>query len=325
MKHYIAIPIVILCSLCSLDAQQVPQYSLYMLNPYAYNPAYAGLENTLVATGMYRQQWAGLKGAPVSQHANAHLPIYALSSGVGLRLDNDAIGAHNTTQAVVNYSYQIEMGGGQLLSLGLGAGWLQYALDGAKLRAPEGTYAEPSFSHNESVLPEGRVRAGAPLFEAGIFLQTKKFDLGVSSQPVFATKLKEAGNGALRIQPVQHYFLYTAYALAFGEDLALKPSFLLKSDLLETQMEASVLARWRDNPFVGVSYRGFGNASQDAAIVLAGLRLNDKTTLAYAFDIPLSALNAANRGSHELLLRYSLNKPIGVGKLPPVIYNPRFF
>jgi len=25
------------------------------------------------------------------------------------------------------------------------------------------------------------------------------------------------------------------------------------------------------------------------------------------------------------LLRYSLNKPVGVGKLPPVIYNPRFF
>jgi hypothetical protein len=32
-----------------------------------------------------------------------------------------------------------------------------------------------------------------------------------------------------------------------------------------------------------------------------------------------------NRGSHELMLRYSLNKPVGRGTLPPVIYNPRFW
>ncbi|MFN0175229.1 MAG: type IX secretion system membrane protein PorP/SprF [Saprospiraceae bacterium] len=324
MKYYHTL-IIYVCSIGWLSAQQVPQYSLYLLNPYAHNPAFVGLENTLVATGVYRQQWSGLAGAPATQHINAHLPIYAISSGVGLRIENDVIGAHNTTQAVLSYSYQMELNRTTLLSFGLSAGWLQYSLDGTKLRAPEGTYAEPNFSHNESVLPIGRVSAGSPIFEAGIFFQSKKWDMGVSVQPVFATKLKEKGNGGFGLQPVQHYFVYGAYTLRMGENLILKPCGLVKSDLKETQLEVSTMARWRENTFAGVSMRGFGKSSQDAAVFFIGFKLNEKTTLAYAFDFPLSSLSATHRGSHELMIQYSLNKPIGVGNLPPIIYNPRFF
>jgi len=324
MKHYFTL-LLYLFSIGWLAAQQVPQYSLYTLNPYAYNPAFAGLENTLVATGVYRQQWSGLSGAPATQHVNAHLPIYAISSGVGLRVENDVIGAHKTTQATLSYSYQMDLSRNALISFGLSAGWLQYSLDGTKLRAPEGTYAEPSFSHNETVLPVGKVQAGAPIFEAGAFFQAKKWEVGVSAQPVFATQLKEKGNGAFGLKPVQHLLLYAANTLPLGENLTLKPSVLVKSDLKETQVEVSTMARWRENTFAGASFRGFGNASKDAAVLFVGFKLNEKTTLAYAFDIPLSSLSAAQRGSHELLLRYSLNKPIGVGRMPPVIYNPRFF
>jgi type IX secretion system PorP/SprF family membrane protein len=304
-------------------SQQVPQFSLYSLNPYAFNPAYAGLENTLVATGVYRQQWSGLKGAPVTQHLNAHLPLYAISSGIGIRLENDVIGAHNSTQAVVSYNYQWQAGRTTIVSMGVSAGYMQYVLDGTKLRAPEGTHVDPDFSHNDQVLPLGKERVGAPLVEAGVYVQAKKLELGVSLQPVYASKLS-AGSGGFGVKPIPHAFFYTAYSVAAGEQLVIKPSILVKTDLAETQTEISAIARWRENIFAGVSYRGFGSKARDAAVIIAGLKLNEKTTLAYAFDVPLSALNTVNRGSHELLLRYSINKPIGVGTLPPVIYNPRF-
>ncbi|TNE49794.1 MAG: type IX secretion system membrane protein PorP/SprF, partial [Bacteroidetes bacterium] len=93
-----------------LQAQQAPQYSMYLLNPYAYNPAYAGMGNSLVATGVYRQQWSSLRGAPESQHLNMHLPLYMISSGVGLKAENDIIGAHRTTQAMLTYSLHREFG-----------------------------------------------------------------------------------------------------------------------------------------------------------------------------------------------------------------------
>jgi type IX secretion system PorP/SprF family membrane protein len=322
---YFWIMVLLLGSIPRALGQQVPQFSLYTLNPYVYNPAYAGLENTLVLNGVYRQQWSGLQGAPATQHVNVHLPIYAISSGVGLRVENDVIGAHNTTQAVLSYNYQLNITRNVLMSMGLSGGWLQYSLDGTKLRAPEGTYAEPSFSHNETVLPQGRVQAGAPIFEAGMFLQHNKWEIGLSAQPVFATRLKEQSNGNFALSPIQHYLIYGAYYLQIGQNLKFKPSGLVKTDFKETQLEVSAMGIWRENTFAGVSYRGFTSNAKDAVVLFLGFKMNDKTTLGYGFDFPLSALSAAHRGSHEILIRYSLNKPIGVGKLPPVIYNPRFF
>jgi len=294
------------------------------------NPAYAGLDNTLVATGVYRQQWSGLQGAPVTQHVNAHLPIYRISSGVGLKVENDVIGAHRTTQAVLSYSYQLPLGREAVLSLGVGGGYLQYALDGAKLRAPQGTYAEPGtgggvFSHNDPRLPEGKIQAGAPVVEFGVFLQTPRLELGTAVQPVFAPVLRATSTSDFALTPIRQYLAYASYRISPSDNLEIKPAFLTKTDITETQMEISTSLRWRENIFAGLSYRGFSASARDAAVLFGGFKLNEKTTLAYAFDIPLSPLQAVNRGSHELLLRYSLNKPIGTGKLPPIIYNPRFF
>jgi type IX secretion system PorP/SprF family membrane protein len=299
---------------------------MYWLNPYAYNPACAGLDNTLIATGVYRQQWSGLKGAPVSQHVNAHMPLFFINSGVGLKIENDAIGAHRTTAVLASYDYQMEIGKEAMLSAGLSAGYLQYVLDGDMLRTPQGTYEQTTgvFDHNDPDLPVGKVQAGTPVFEAGVFLRVRKLSAGVSVQPVFAPDIHSTASGSLRLKPARHYLMRVSYAINVHENLVLEPSIMVKSDITETQSEISVTMRYRENIFAGASLRGFGGSSKDAFVISGGLRLNDKTILAYAYDIPLSSLNTVNRGSHELLLRYSLNKTIGAGKLPPVIYNPRF-
>ncbi len=327
MKSFFTPIIVYVSFVTVVMAQQSPQYSLFMLNPYVANPAYAGLENTLVATGVYRQQWSGLKGAPVTQHINAHMPLYVIRSGVGLKVENDAVGAHRTTQALLSYDYQVELGRSAILSLGASAGYMQYALDGDKLRAPDGIYPEPggAITHQDDLLPEGKVQAGTPVFEAGIYLQARSLEIGAAIQPVFAPVLRASNDGEFQLEPIRQYLVSATYSIGVGENVKVKPSVLIKNDARETQIEFSTLIRWRENIFVGASFRGFTQTAKDAAVILAGLKINEKTTLAYAFDIPLSPLNTVNRGSHELLLRYSLNQPIGAGKLPPVIYNPRFF
>lgn len=309
----------------ALSAQQAIQYSMYQLNPYAFNPALAGTDNTLVATGVYRQQWSGLKGAPLSQHVNAHLPLNMIRSGVGVRFDNDLVGAHRTTRAMLSFSRRLELSNSAVLSLGAGAGYLQYSLDGDKLRTPEGTYSmlDP-FSHQDQLLPEGKVQAGAPVFELGLWFRSERLEFGASIQPLFAPVLSASGDGRFRLEPERQYFFTGNYTWQAGENLLVKPGFLVKSDITETQMELTVVMNWRENIFVGASYRGLTATSRDAVILMGGFKLNEKTFLGYSFDISLSALGDVNRGSHELLLRYRLNKPIGEGKLPPVIYNPRF-
>ena len=240
----------------ALSGQQATQYSLYFLNPYGYNPACAGLENSLIVTGVYRKQWADLAGAPETQHINAHLPVYILRGGVGLKVENDKIGAHRTTQVALSYNYQIEKGRYNLISFGLSGGFMQYNLDGNILRAPEGTYVEPTFTHNDLYLPDGTVSAGAPVLEAGIYFQGKHLDVGLSAIPVFSPVLKASAAGNFSISPRQHLMLYSAYRIKIGENLSLKPSIMLKSDFLQTQTDLSAVFHWRENIFAGVSFRG---------------------------------------------------------------------
>jgi type IX secretion system PorP/SprF family membrane protein len=307
-------------------AQQTPQYSLYMLNPYVFNPAYAGLENSLIVNAAYRKQWTDLSGAPETQHVNAHLPIYIVNSGTGIKLENDKIGAHRRTKALLSYSYQREINRNNILSIGFSGGYMQYSLDGKMLRAPEGTYEQTtgSFNHNDPNLPEGKIQTGVPVFEAGIYWQSKRLEFGISSLPLYSPKTEIGSNGTLQLQTKQYYGATIVGNFEVGENLLMKPGLMLKSDFVATQAEISTIFKYRDNIMTGASFRGFGNKSKDAIVLLFGLNLNDKTSFAYAFDFTLSPLRAANRGSHEILLKYNLNKPIGKGKLPPIIYNQRY-
>lgn len=307
-----------------LCAQQWPQYSLYALNPYAYNPAYAGMESSLVATGVYRQQWNGLAGAPTNRHFNVHAPLNMVRSGVGLRIDQEALGAHTFFHAMAAYNYQLELGRQTLLSVGIGGGALQYTLNGNQLRAPDGIYNEPTIRHNDNLLPEGTVSATAAAAEAGLVLRHQQLEVGLAMQPFFASTLNVTATGQLRLQTVPHYSFSAVWQTNLGENLIVRPSALVKTDRVRTQVEATAIFRWRENIFAGASFRGIGTAVNDAVGILAGTKLGEKMMLGYAFDVPLSALQSVQRGTHELLLRYNLQKPIGTGKLPPIIYNPRF-
>jgi len=316
----------VLFDVLPLAAQQLPQYSLYMLNPYAYNPAYAGTAGTLIANGAYRQQWSGLPGAPEGQYLDAHLPISSLRGGIGVRFTNDKIGAHRTTQAVFHYAYHLDVGRTGLLSLGIGAGYAQYVLDGTQLRTPEGQY-EPGggFNHNDPLFPEGKITAGAPLIEAAAFFRHRQLEIGMAVLPIYAPVLRLTEQGRFSLSLVPQYVGSGAYRLQVSDRLAIVPSFLVKFEPAATQVEISGVFRWRENTFAGCSFRGFTASARDAAVLLGGLRITEKISLAYAYDIPLSSLAVAHRGSHELLLRYDLGKPLGAGRLPPVIYNPRFW
>ena len=306
-----------------LGAQQLAQYSLWMLNPYGYNPACAGLEPSLVANGVYRQQWIDLDGAPVTQQINAHLPLRFLSSGAGMRIENDAVGAHRTTQFMLSYNYQLSLGSG-LLSIGGGLGYQQYVLDGSQIRTPQGDYRDQVFQHNDAFLPLGRISMGSPVVELGIAYATDKFLAGAASQPVFAPVIEEKAPGKFKLQPQRHYILHGSYSVTFSDNLSLKPGLLLKTDGIKTQAEVVAMGYWKDKFLAGMAYRGFTASSRDAVMIVAGIGINDKTMLYYGYDIPISGLQSTNRGSHEIMLRYNMNKPLGVGKMPPIIYNPRY-
>jgi type IX secretion system PorP/SprF family membrane protein len=317
--------IIFILSLCISTSwgQQAAQYSLYMLNPYGSNPAAAGLEKTLVATGGFRSQWVGLEGSPTTQYINVSLPLSILSSGVGISVENESIGARRGLSAKASYNFIKKIGDAQL-SFGASAGILQGAIDGAQLRTPSGDYTQGVIDHQDRFLNSVNVNGIVPTFDGGIFFKNNSLDLGVSIANLTEPKLTLDKQVVTQLQLKRHYSVYASTHFALFAGFVAHPSVFLRSDGKQTQVDFSTIFRYDNNFFIGTTFRGYSNSTQDALVVLGGFKLNPKMTIAYGYDITLSALKTVNTGSHELVLQYNIGRELGKGKLPPIIYNPRF-
>ncbi len=302
--------------------QQAVQYTLYMWNKLAFNPAYAGMENSLSITGVYRSQWTALPGSPETQAINAHAPLYIASGGAGISLENETIGSWSQTTATLSYDYQMLMGSSGVLSLGLAAGLNQRSFDGSLARTPEGVFNDNGvyIDHNDPNLPFSVESGNAPTVNIGAYYQGEKIEVGLSATNILESEINLS---SISFRPERTYFLYLGYHLDMGRKLILDPSVLVKSDVYQTQIDFSLVARYNENIFAGATFRGYSSYDRDALALIAGFKMNEKISFGYAYDITLSGLSTVNNGTHEILLNYNLGKQIGKGKPPIIIYNPR--
>ena len=302
-------------------AQQATQYSMYMLNQSQFNPAFAGMSGALEFNGVFRRQWAGLTGSPSQQVLTAHMPLYFLSSGVGLVFENDLIGARQYSKMNLQWSYQLPMGSATL-SLGASAGLTQLIWDGSKLRTPGGTYDGSIFSHEDDILPTSRIGGLAPNFGVGVFYKTEQLELSLSANNISESSivLDEA-----QLYLPRHLFFYASYKYDLTGMITLQPSVMVKSELVNYQTDVSARFIYDDQFFFGGGFRGFNPNSFDAIGIMGGWQVNQRLQIAYNYDISISEISDVNDGSHEILLKYRVGKEFGKGKLPKVIYNPRFY
>lgn len=321
MKKYNTLLFFLLCATFTLSAQQPAQYSLFMMNKLNWNPAYAGMENSLVATGIYRSQWQGIEGNPVTQNIGVHLPVNIISSGFGLNLENDELGAQSRTTGTLMYNYQMPLGRRAVLSLGGSAGLSQRTLDGNKLRTPEGDYVAGTIIHNDALLPITPISGDLMTYGAGVYFLSEQLELGFSVRHL--TEPSAELSDALSMQLNRAYFFNAQAHFDLSSNLTLHPAALVRSDGVQVQTDLAALFRYNDNISAGASLRGYDSNSLDAAALIVGFKLNDHVSAAYAYDFTLSAISQVSNGSHEVMLSYNLNKPIGKGRPPKIIYNPR--
>ena len=301
--------------------QYAPQYSLYMLNRYQFNPAFAGMESSLSINGSYRAQWVDLPGNPVQQNLNVHMPLYVLHGAIGFAIDHETIGAESTLKGRVSYNYVHEVEAG-LISAGLAVGFHQKSLDGAALRAPGGEYEGSIIIHNDANLPMALVNGIAPDVAAGVYFAGEYFDLGVGLTDWTIGDINMPG-ATFRGKPAVNFF--GEYFIESIPQINIYPTILVRSDFSQFQFEGGVRGVYDDFLMLGIGFRGYSGNSIDALTVFMGLKISDHLSIAYGFDVTLSALNQVSSGSHEIVLKYNLNKVVGVGLPPPIIYSPRFY
>lgn len=300
--------------------QQSAQSSLVMFNRYAVNPAYGGLDGTLSITGAYRAQWLDIAGNPEQRSLNAHMPFYLWGGGIGLNLYSESIGAEKALSISLSYNYIIETDIG-LFSLGGSAGILQRTLDGSLLRTPEGEYEGPTINHNDGALPVTSERNLNPSFAFGLYYAGTSFEGGISVMqlsPGFASL-----DDGFTFQSRATVQAFGEYFIESFDWLRLYPTLWIKSDLIQTQAELAVRGVYQDFFQLGAGIRGGSRDILESIIILAGVRLSPQFSLGYAFDLDIGSIRNATDGTHELVLRYQLDRVIGAGLPPRVIYNPR--
>ncbi len=309
MNKFIISLLFLFISVSSLEAQQDAQYTQYMYNTIAVNPAYAGSRGMLTIHALHRSQWVGLDGAPTTQTLNFHTPTRGRIS-YGLSIVNDRIG-NGTNQdtyfdGVVSYTIPTSQTG--KLSFGLKAGGHALNIDFNRLRNYNNEANQIGLSSIEKKF--------APNFGVGLYYRTTHFYAGLSVPNFLKTEHFETSTSSLAEERLNFYFI-TGYVFDLNPNLKFKPAILTKAvSGAPLQIDFSANFMIKQKLTLGAAYRW------DAALsALVGFQLSERIMIGLAYDKEITELGNTtfNDGSFEILLRYEFRT-----KYKGVI-APRFF
>ncbi len=306
-----------------MQAQQTMLFSQHLFNRTFVNPANAGSEEAIRGAVFYRNQWLGLPGSPESQSMTVDVPLFGINGGAGLQLYNDQLGVQQTVSVSGIVSKHKKVGN-NLLSIGLRAGYQQVSFDGALLTTPGGAYTDQSvINHNDGVIPNRKISGGAPDLGIGLQYVATGWWAGISADHLLGNTVQLADGGvtssfALR----RHVNLHAGTAITINRQWVLQPGILARTDLKKHQVDVSVLANYNQFLLAGIGFRGYDRRSQDAVIVLLGIKVAPQWMVGYSYDYTISALGDVTQGTHELSLQYRM--PVARPRVGKVINNPRF-
>ena len=305
IKSIVALLSVLALLLIPIDtqAQQDPQYTHYMYNTLSVNPAYAGQRETLSVVGLHRTQWVGINGAPQTQSLGIHSPLRNERIGLGLNIVNDALGPARESFVDANFSYTIPVSeNGTQLSFGLKAGWHNINVDWSK-----GQFQNPDVVFNQNISQNALI-AGA-----GLYLSNRDWYLGVSAPNFITTNHYDDFQESLASERL-HYFIHGGYVFNLSDNVKLKPAFLVKAvSGAPIIADISANALFNDKLTLGLAWRW-----DDSIAGLVGFQVKDGLYIGYGYDLTTTDLNNYNSGTHEIILRFEVQK---LGR----ILSPRFF
>ena len=289
MKKYLIFLLFWLFLLSKGFAQQPPVFSQYFINPYLYNPAYAGVEGHLAAYLTYRQQWVGFNGAPYYAHFIAHSPVGHTPLSIGGEVATDIQGPLTDNYLKVAGSYLIILNSFRHyirvgLSLGVGTSYIdEKALN---TRDPRAANLVPLYNNFYM------------LGSFGINYHINNFNIGVSIPNIINhDNINTQTFEKVKFHSLDNILLKANYRQILVRDILVwEPHALYrfsKSNFAANQYEITNIFHIKHLVWVGASYR------QNAGFVLlAGIKFAHRYAIGYAYDFPSSELKTG--GSHEI-------------------------
>ncbi len=296
----------------SVFAQQRPQFSQYMMNQFVLNPAVAGTEDFLNIRAGYRNQWAGMEGAPKTFYLTANAPIgkpmhtplgdskiaHHNWHGVGANVYSDATGAIRKSGALMAYSYNMALVKHVRVSFGAFFGFQQFSLDGKNFRLTD--EQDNLLNGNKSIMK--------PDATLGIWVYNKNFYYGLSVQQLFSSPIGFSGLDETTSNTKDpgrlnnHVFTTAGVNLPIASDYDFIPSVMVKFvNPAPVSVDLNGKINYKKGQiWVGASYRSFNSVVAMAGVTLMGGQL----PISYSYDFTHNALMPFNTGTHEIVVGF---------------------
>ena len=294
MKNILYITVIVLF-VTNLQAQQLPQYTQYMLNDLAINPAVAGKDNFADVRSNNRYQWVGMTDAPRTYMLTLHSPLKNRHMGLGTHIYTDIVGPTRRVGINIAYAYHIKIAEKTRLSLGLNAGIQQWGIDGHKLHLHD--------AGDDNLLTQYQTKI-VPDFGAGLYVHNEKWYLGFSAPQLYQSPIKLYPDGDHKGTLVTHFLLNGAYKFDINDDFKVEPSFLAKyATPAPIKLDVGARVIYQEQVWLGVGYR-----HNDAITALIGFMYKNYLMIGYSYDYTTTNLNKYSSGTHELMLGLRFSK-----------------
>lgn len=278
------------------SAQQDPQYSMYMFNGLAINPAYAGSLGNLAASALYRTQWVGIDGAPTTLVANVHQPFMDQKIGAGLAFTSDRVGEINRNIVGLSGAYHLKFPTYRL-SFGIQANYNQYQVNLRNVATNPNGPADITFANN--------LTTSTVNFGAGAFAYAEKWFAGVSVPQLMRNDITTFdGNLQKQSYEIPHFFVHGGYIYAVNPLIDLKPSALIKMvNGAPLNFDLNLNAYYQKLYGIGLGFR-----NSKSLVAMAEAQVHPYLKIAYAYDRSVSNMGTFAGSTHEIMLRFMMTQ-----------------
>jgi len=274
------------------NAQNRPVYSHYMYNGLAINPAYAGSNEALNITALYRNsQWDNsINGAPVTQLFSGDFPLRNPQYAVGLTVFNDNINILQQSGAYFSYSYRINKFNGKL-SFGARVGFDLQSEELAKISTIEQSDYMFNYNIHNNLMPN--IGIGTYYYRENIFA-------GISIPHLLEHTSKSDNSYKAIRSTLSKSMFYFGVFVPTGIDLKLRPTTLIQFESRGVLYDLNCnFIFFKDIFELGISWR-----SSNVLVGMAKVRIAP-LSIGYAYDYGINKPEAINT-SHEIMLRFDL-------------------
>ncbi|MEM9325180.1 MAG: PorP/SprF family type IX secretion system membrane protein [Bacteroidota bacterium] len=290
-KALFILGIICILSTFRVSAQINVVYNQFFLNPYLYNPAYAGVEGHSVFFALYRQQWLNIQDAPAISNVNFHTPLKG-GVGLGIMAFNESIGPLNTTWGKVSASYLVTVDRTHYLRFGLSVGGGTNTLDLGEIDSP----TDPAFVN---IAENSTYMIG----DFGATYHSGHFNVGVSIPNLITyDAISTETMSPIRVSPLDNIMFKANYRGHLSDDVAIEPHVIYRySDVGEDMYEGTLIFHLKHLIWAGATYR------QDNNIIgLLGIKVAETFAVGYSYEMGNSNISNALGATHEVHIGWHL-------------------